>query len=74
MNGCVTEIGVTSLVIASKVFLLCLVPLLWNYRFAILIVVLAMASAGSHMPRRFRHYSVLEHQRMEAMGENRTPI
>ena len=53
---------VRSLVIASKVLLLCFVPLLWQYRVAILIVVLAMASAGSHMPRRYRHYSVLEHQ------------
>src|ERR1035438_3679602 len=33
---------VRSLVIAAKVLLLCLVPLLWNYRFAILIVVLVM--------------------------------
>jgi len=49
---------VRSLVIASKVLLLCFVPLLWNHRVAILIVVLAMASAGSHMPRRYRHYSV----------------
>ena len=59
---------VRSLVIASKVLLLCLVPLLWNYRFAILIVVLVVASAGSHMPRRYRHYSVLEHQNVKAMG------
>jgi hypothetical protein len=60
---------VRSLVIASKVLLLCLVPLLWNYRFAILTVVLVMGSAGSHMPRRYRHYSVLEHQNVKAMGE-----
>ncbi len=53
---------IRSLVIASKVLLLCFVPLLWNHRVAILIVVLAMASAGSHMPRRCRHYSVLEHK------------
>jgi len=61
---------VRSLVIASKVLLLCLVPLLWNYRFAILMVVLVMASAGSHMPRRYRHYSVLEHENVKAMGES----
>src|ERR1039457_1412085 len=39
---------VRSLVIAAKVLLLCLVPLLWAYRSAILMVVLVMASAGSH--------------------------
>jgi hypothetical protein len=61
---------VRSLVIASKVLVLCLVPLLWNYRLAILMVVLAMASAGSHMPRRFRHYSVLERENVKAMGES----
>ena len=61
---------VRSLVIASKVLLLCLVPLLWNCRVAILMIVVGMASAGSHMPRRFRHYSVLEHQNVKAMGEN----
>jgi|ERR1039457_4894125 hypothetical protein len=60
---------VRSLVIASKALLLCLVPLLWNCRVAILMIVVAMASAGSHMPRRFRHYSVLEHQNVKAMGE-----
>ena len=61
---------VRSLVIASKALLLCLVPLLWNCRVAILMIVVAMASAGSHMPRRFRHYSVLEHQNVKAMGES----
>jgi hypothetical protein len=60
---------VRSLVIASKLLLLCLVPLLWNCRVAILMIVVGMASAGSHMPRRFRHYSVLEHQNVKAMGE-----
>lgn len=65
---------VRSLVIASKLVLLCLIPLLCDYRVGILLIVLVIASTGSHMPRRFRHYSVLEHQRMEAMGENRTPI
>ena len=65
---------VRSLVIASKLVLLCRVPLLWNYRFAILIVVLVMASAGSHMPRRYRHYSVLVHQNVKAMGESPSAI
>ena len=61
---------VRSLVIAAKLVLLCLIPLLWDYRVGILLMVLVMASAGSHMPRRFRHYSVLEHQNVKAMGES----
>ena len=61
---------VRSLVIAAKLLLLCLVPLLWNYRVAILFVVLMVASAGSHMPRRIRHYSVVEQQNVKAMGES----
>jgi hypothetical protein len=65
---------VRSLVIAAKVLLLCLVPLLWNYRFDILIAVLVMASAGSHMPRRYRHHSVLEHENVKAIGESPSAI
>ena len=55
---------VRSLVIAAKLILLCLIPLLWNLRVVILLMVLVMASAGSHMPRRVRHRSVLEDQRV----------
>jgi hypothetical protein len=32
-------------------------------------VVLMVASAGSHMPRRFRHYSAMEQQNVKAMGK-----
>jgi hypothetical protein len=63
---------VRSLVIAAKLVLLCLIPLLWDYRACILLVIVAMSSAGSHLPRRFRHYSVLEHQQAKAMRDNRT--
>ena len=62
---------VRSLVIAAKLLLLCLIPLLWKYRVVIMLLVLVMASAGSHMPRRFRHYSVLEHHKLMAMRNNR---
>ena len=61
---------VRSLLIGAKLALLCLVPWLWEYRVGILLIVLAMASAGSHMPRRFRHYSVLQHQPTGAISEN----
>src|SRR5271166_6198716 len=65
---------VRSLVIAAKLVLLCLIPLLWDYRVGILLIVLVVASASSHLPRRFRHYSVLEHQQTESMRDNRTAI
>jgi hypothetical protein len=56
---------VRSIVIALKLFLICFVPWLWSYRASILIVVLVMASISSHMPSRFRHYSVLERQEVK---------
>jgi hypothetical protein len=42
-----------------KLGLLCLVPWLWEYRVAIFVAVLILASVGSHMPARFRYYSFL---------------
>jgi len=62
-----------SLVIAAKLAFLCLIPLLWDYRVGILLLVLTMASAGSHLPRRFRHYSVLKRHRLPAMREAASP-
>jgi hypothetical protein len=46
----------------AKLLLLCLVPWLWSYRVLILIVVIALGSAGSHMPRWFRYYSLVDRQ------------
>jgi hypothetical protein len=42
-----------------KLILLCLIPWLWAYRVPILFVVIVIASVGSHMPARFRYYSVI---------------
>jgi hypothetical protein len=42
-----------------KMLLLCLIPWLWDYRVPILVVVIIIASVGSHMPARFRYYSFL---------------
>ena len=44
----------------KKLALLVLIPWLWEYRVAILAVVIVLASVGSHMPARFRYYSWLE--------------
>jgi hypothetical protein len=43
-----------------KLALLCVIPFAWSYRVPILIAVVIIGSVGSHMPRRFRHYSVLD--------------
>jgi hypothetical protein len=43
----------------AKLVLVAAVPWCWEYRLPILLVVLGLASVGSHMPARFRYYSVL---------------
>lgn len=47
------------LFVLTKLLLLCLIPWLWDCRVAILAAVIVLASVGSHMPARFRYYSVL---------------
>jgi len=42
-----------------KLVLLCALPFAWSYRVPILLVVVVIASVGSHMSARFRHYSLL---------------
>ena len=42
-----------------KLALLCVIPFAWNIRVPILLAVVALGSVGSHMPARFRHYSLL---------------
>lgn len=46
----------------AKLLLLCTVPLLWEHhylRLAVMLAVVTLASVGSHMPARFRYYSVI---------------
>lgn len=47
------------LLLLGKLALLCCIPFAWKQRFPILLAVVALAAIGSHMPARFRHYSVL---------------
>jgi len=42
-----------------KLALVGAVPVFWEYRLPILLVVVAIASVGSHLPARFRYYSVI---------------
>jgi hypothetical protein len=46
----------------TKLALLCAVPLAWDYRLPILLAVIVLGSVGSHMPARFRYYSVLRRE------------
>jgi hypothetical protein len=50
---------VRGLVTLAKIFLLLLIPLFWEQRIWILMTVLAIGSISSHMPGRFRYYSIL---------------
>ncbi len=43
----------------GKLALLCAVPLAWDYRLSMLLAVVVIASVGSHMPARYRYYSVV---------------
>jgi hypothetical protein len=47
----------------AKILLMCLIPWFWEYRATILMLIVVIASIGSHMPGRFRYYSVL-HRRV----------
>ena len=53
---------VRGLMTLAKLGLLSAVPFLWDYwhlRLAVLLIVVAIGSVGSHMPARFRYYSVI---------------
>jgi hypothetical protein len=50
----------------AKVALLCTVAFVPGQRLLILLAVLAIGSVASHMPRRFRHYSVLYRRVIDA--------
>jgi hypothetical protein len=43
----------------AKLVLVAAVPWFWDYRLPILLAVVGLASVGSHMPARFRYYSVV---------------
>ena len=56
-----TEVG--GLAVVLKVALLCLIPFAWSARVPILFAVVAVAGVGSHMPGKYRHYSI-RHRRV----------
>lgn len=48
------------LMVVAKLALLAVIPFAWSVRLPILLAVIVLASVGSHMPARFRYYSVME--------------
>jgi hypothetical protein len=50
------ELG--GLAVVLKVALLCAIPFAWSARVPILFAVVAVAGIGSHMPGKYRHYSL----------------
>jgi len=62
---------VRGLMTLAKLGLLLTVPFLWGHwhlRLAVLLAVVAIASVGSHMPARFRYYSVVLRQVVRCHG------
>lgn len=53
------------LTLMVKFLILLIIPMVWDYRFLLLLIVTIIASVGSHMPGRFRHYSVLYRRNMK---------
>jgi hypothetical protein len=49
----------------AKLALICTVPLFWDHRLPILLAVVVIASVGSHMPGRYRYYSLLRREVMK---------
>ena len=47
------------IMVLVKLGLLLLIPFFWQARVALLLRVVGIASVGSHMPARYRHYSLL---------------
>ena len=61
------------LMVLAKLGLLLAVPVFWEQRVALLLVVVVIASVGSHMPARYRHYSLL-HRRVLGPEESLRPV
>ncbi len=47
-----------ALMVLVKLAVLLAIPFVWSARVPLLFLVIAIASVGSHMPGRFRYYSV----------------
>jgi len=62
------------LMVLAKLLLLLMIPLFWEHRVALLLTTVVVASVGSHMPARFRHYSLLPRRPAESVEPLRMDI
>jgi hypothetical protein len=53
------------LFVIAKLAVLLAVPALWSWRVPLLFLVVGLAGVGSHMPGRYRHYSIVHHKNMK---------
>ncbi len=61
-----TQVG--GLAVVLKLALLCAIPFAWPVRAPILFAVVAIAGVGSHMPGKYRHYSLLYGRSVKESG------
>jgi hypothetical protein len=61
------------LAVVLKLALLCVIPFAWGARVPILFLVVAIAGVGSHMPGRYRHYSLLYRTNRRGGGTGPSP-
>jgi len=61
------------LMVLIKIAILLLIPFLWEGRVMLLLLVVGIASVGSHMSSRYRHYSIL-HRRVIGPDESLRPV
>ena len=47
------------ILVMVKLALICVVPFAWDFRLPILLLVVVIASVGSHMSGRYRYFSVV---------------
>jgi len=58
-GSCIWLVQGRGLLTLAKLVLLALVPVFWAQRVWLLLAVVVIGSVGSHMPGRFRYYSVI---------------
>jgi mono/diheme cytochrome c family protein len=56
-----------------KLGLLGLVPFFWEYRLALLLTIVVIASVGSHMPSRFRYFSLVHGRVLGERAKDKAP-
>jgi hypothetical protein len=55
----------SGLFVLAKLALLIVILFAWSWRVPILFAVIALAGVGSHMPGRYRHYSLIYRRNMK---------